>query len=272
MFFPTHTGIKVLAIFCFPLLLALVLFVLIMICNFQKRQHAVLMQLEEMKVVHLRSLLQAQMETEEQTYQKIAREMHDNIAQKISLANLHLNTLNERMPGNVLLQNCHAIMVAALRDLRDLGRSIGPELLLLNGLAYAIRYELELLQNTGKYSGNMHITGDAVFLSPQTELVLYRISQEALHNVVKHAVADIVDVTLHYSVSGLQLTIADNGIGIPLEMTRKSTGMGVHNMHRRARIIGGVCYFKQQQTTGTTLIIKIPVNEKESNNKRHLGG
>src|SRR6185437_9365920 len=100
-------------------------------------------------------------------------------------------------------------------------------------------YELEMIQKTGSYDIQFDTNGKAYRLDRQQELILFRIVQEVLHNIIKHAKATAINVTALFEPETFTLTIADNGIGFDAgkieDHNYEGFGLGIRNMHNRAK-------------------------------------
>ncbi|MEP7254199.1 MAG: histidine kinase, partial [Ferruginibacter sp.] len=162
------------------LILTLVVFITIIIYRYQQKQNAYFKDIETLKASHQNTLLQSQLEIQEQTIQNISREIHDNIGQKLTLAKLHLNTLNYADTGKTILQvNDSVTMISeAINDLSDISHSMSSEIILNNGLIKALEFEATQLSKSGRYKISFSITGNPIFMEANTELVLFRIAQE----------------------------------------------------------------------------------------------
>ncbi len=142
--------------------------------------------------------------------------------------------------------------------LRDISRSLSSETILNNGLEKALEYEIEHLQKSGLFAISFEVTGKTVFLNGQHELVLFRIVQEAINNIIKHALASKIDILLHFEAHELSLQIKDNGRGFSTELNHPR-GNGISNMKRRAITLNGIIEISSAPGTGTCINIKIPV-------------
>src|SRR5882724_8425892 len=174
---PSIQGIIIFVFGITFLLLLLMSFIVTIVYKYQQKQNTYFKDLEELKITHENALLQSQLEIQEQTFQNISREIHDNIGQKLTLAKLHLNTLNFNEKEKTLLQvNDSVDMISeAINDLTDISRSMSSEIILNNGLIKALEFEAAQLRKSGIYSISLSTTGNTVFLSATTELVLFRI-------------------------------------------------------------------------------------------------
>jgi two-component system, NarL family, sensor kinase len=249
---------------CTVLLLALFCtFIVTIIYRYQQKQNVYFKELEELKIKHENDLLKAQLEMQEYTFQNISREIHDNIGQKLSLAKLYLNTIPISMvhPQPTQVNNSIAIISEVINDLSDLARSMSSEMILNNGLLKGIEFEVTQLKKSGIYDIDLNITGDAIFLDSNKELVLFRIIQESLHNIMKHAEATKIDICLNYDNKKLYLNIKDNGKGFIKD--KKSEGSGLINIRRRTTVLEGD-FLIDSGKGGTQLTITLPIKNHKN--------
>lgn len=264
MFNKTDQSIIIFVLTSLFLILLLVSFISLILYRYQQKQNAYLKNIEELKIAHENQLLQAQLEIQEQTFQTISREIHDNIGQKLTLAKLHLNTLSFRHLEKAELKVTDSInMISeAINDLSDLSRSMSSENILNNGLIKALEFEVIQLKKSGIFLVNFSTTGNLVFLDANTELVLFRIVQEAINNIIKHAAADIIDIKLHYNSHLLTIDICDNGKGFNADSN--NCGTGLLNMKKRAKMLNGTLHINSFPDIHTQIKIEIPGNGKKN--------
>jgi two-component system, NarL family, sensor kinase len=154
----------------------------------------------------------------------------------------------------------------AIQDLRDLSRSLDTDYVQQMGLLRSVEYELEMIQKTGTLQTKLNVEGSVYKFDKQKELILFRIVQEILHNIIKHAGATAVAVQFIYTEEALKLTVTDDGKGFDLsplnDENNSAFGLGIRNMHNRARLMGAE--FRMHSTTGdgTTAILLL---HKENN-------
>lgn len=214
-----------------------------------------------MKVTHKNAILCSQVEIQEQTFQHMSREIHDNIGQKLIVAKLHLNTYSSNAASiDPRIHDSIKILTETISDLSDLSRSMSSEQILNNGLIAALEEEVAYLRQTGKYVIELNVSGNFFGTDKSAELVLLRIVQEALNNVIKHSNASRITIEFAYDNAGAELTITDNGCGF-LITKKNESGIGLANMKKRAMIIGGNCTITSKPGEGTSLMIKIPAND-----------
>lgn len=250
------SAIGVLVIILTGLFLLMGLFVLSFFLVYRKNQN-----IKESEIENLNNaLLQTQIEIQEQTLKTVAQEIHDNIGQILSLAKLNLNTFPVVTDAAIQarVDDTKQLIGKAIVDLRDLSRSLHGDKINELGLEQAISSELKILQNTGKFTTGLLITGSPYKLDSKKEMVLFRMVQEAMNNAIKHSKAKNIDVELLYGTEIFQLSVTDNGIGFnPANLQAQQTGIGLKSMQNRAGLIGGIFSVLSGAATGTSIIIKI---------------
>jgi len=234
-------------------LLILALFIIIFLVLYQKRQLSNLKEKQLMKTQFEQELLQTQLEIQEQTLKTISEEIHDNVGQVLSLAKLNLNTFENNSEKK--LQDTKHLISKAINDLRDLSRSMHGDRIAELGLQQSLTDELQILENSGEFRTHLKITGEPYKLTPQKEMVLFRIAQEALNNCVKYSKAKQITVELKYAGGNFFLTISDNGVGFD---THIKTGIGLKSMQNRTALIGGIFNLQSTPENGTSINIELP--------------
>jgi len=209
-------------------------------------------------------LLKTQLEIQEQTLHHISQEIHDNIGQSLSLAKLNLNTLDGDAESNreEKLRSTRDLVSKVIADLRQLSKTMNTEKIMAAGLVNALEQELAQLRRSGLFETSLRIEGQAVKLPPQKELILFRIVQESLNNIIKHAGAHAISIVANYETSQLVLMIKDDGRGFDPSEARDDmeSGSGLRNMKSRASLIGGTLDISSNGY-GTLVTITTPTIE-----------
>lgn len=205
------------------------------------------------------TLLQSRLEIQEQTFKSISQELHDNFGQMLTLAKLHLNTLNlnEREKASEKIDSAIDLLTQTIQSIRDLSRNLHADIISQNGLVHALETEIRLIEKLGILHPVFQVYGQPVPLETNKSLIIFRIVQEALNNVVKHARATILEMSVHFSIEQIKLTIADNGTGFDWTDSNMK-GSGLRNMNDRARIIGAQFDMQPAATNGTVITLTIP--------------
>lgn len=246
-------------------LVLLVLFLVTFAFLFQRRQAQFRAEKQALHEAYQREILQAQIETQNQTLQHVAGELHDHIGQLLSVVMLQLNVLDEDLvqtPHESAVQQTTALVEQALADLRTLSRTLNADAVTKLGLQGSIALELDRIRRTGRYQTQLTVTGEPNRLDQQVEIVLFRMVQESISNALKHARAKTIRVSADYGPNQFVLRIADDGRGFFInpqtDPQKQPAGQGLDNLHRRAGLLGGSCTVLSQPGEGCVVTITLP--------------
>ena len=208
----------------------------------QRRRFRHSQELTELKNTYEREVLKTQLETQTQTFAMISQELHDNVGTLISIGLVHLKSLPETL-GEAVARNvseANRTLDEAMSILRDISRSINPEYIEKLGLSQSIRNELDRLKRTKIFTTNYTTEGEEFPIDPQKQMIIFRIFQEALNNVIKHAQASEIVVSLKFMNPALELSVEDNGRGFVYLSDQGGyvNQSGISNMTKRAKLIG----------------------------------
>ena len=234
--------------------------------------------IEDLKSKQNKLLLETELEIQEQTFQFISKEIHDNVTQGLSLAKLNLNIieLDNISESKLLIHKSTELIAKALSDLNHLSKSLDADLIESYGLIHAIKYEIERWQRLTKNDIEMDVNGELQFLNTNTELLIFRIIQESINNIIKYAKAENIKITICYSSESIKITINDDGIGFDPDtiFTNKKIGemAGLKNMRQRAESLDGKLTIESTPGKGTLLNVIIPINTKLTENDQSSTG
>lgn len=220
--------------------------------------------IDELKLNQEKMILETEIEIQEQTFQFISREIHDNIIQTLSLAKLNLNILDINNPKEMplLVNKSIDLLSKSLIDLNHLSKSLDADLISNHGLLHSLEYELEKWSVSPKIKVSMNVVGDSQYLETSTELIIFRIIQESLSNIIKYAEATNIEIKIVYKETMLLFTITDNGKGFNPEkvLANKKAGekAGLINMKKRAEMVNGKFEISSKINSGTTILVHIP--------------
>ena len=247
-------------------LLILLIFIISFLFMYKNRQQKHRLEMETAQEKYNREILQTQLEIKEQTMKNIAEEIHDNVGQLLSLVVVSLSGIevNDPVKATVKIENSIGIVEKAVGDLRNLSKSLDPENVVNLGLPVLVKFELDMLEKTGVYHTSFNLSGNERRLSKGSELVIYRIIQESLNNIMKHAKASEIIIVLNFMDDHLSVEIKDNGKGFSMEEAGgraiNKSGAGLRNMKNRTSLIGGTFDIKTAALSGTTVSMSIPFN------------
>ena len=243
------------------ILTAVVSFVILLSYLFTTRKNKLLHEKQLMKSQFEQELLQTQIEIQSQTLKTISQEIHDNVGQVLSLVRLNLATIQiqDNDPDQTKITDAKQLVSKAINDLRDLSRSLYGNKIAELGIAEAIENELKILQNSGQFKTSFKVLGEPFKLEPQQEMVIYRMFQESVNNVIKHSKAQNLDVMLTYETGNFTLVMKDDGIGFNTNTQPTSQlGMGLKSMRNRASLIGAKFFVQSSENKGTSINIELP--------------
>lgn len=204
---------------------------------------------------------------QEDERRRISRDLHDDINQRLALLAIAIEDVERQMPlaSPALSDAVHSIahrVTELSEDVRHLAYHYHPSILDDLGLSIAMRRLIEDV--TARNNLEAHVTCEDLptTIAPEIATCLYRVAQESLGNVVRHAKASRIDVTLGRSRMGLTLTLADNGIGFAADHHRPNTGgLGLLSMKERIALVGGTLTIDSEVGTGTTVQASVPLTE-----------
>jgi two-component system sensor histidine kinase DegS len=216
---------------------------------------------------NLRFFLQEITKAQEEERKYIARELHDDMAQILGSLSRRLDNLlrkehSFRSSDVSSLQDVRTLLNKGIKSLNSFIQNLRPSLLDDLGLIPAIRSLTHNLENTDGTLSTFRVIGEERRLTNEIELSLFRIVQEALNNVSKHAQATEVQVTAEFHDSGIILIVGDNGKGFELEGSMDDLPrigqLGLMGMQERVWLLGGSIEVNSRPGKGTTLKVEVP--------------
>lgn len=203
---------------------------------------------------------------QEEERKRVARELHDDLSQRLAVLSIELEQLGQKIekPLN-LRKRVHNLQFQAQEiasDIHRLSYKLHPSKLDHLGLAAAVKSlcdEVSLVQN-GKPKVHFHQSGIPADLPKDTTLCIFRVSQEVLRNCVKHSGAEFVQVVLTKTDHAIRLAISDNGCGFNTRSGLMEKGLGFISMQERLRLVGGEIKIYSQPRRGTRIDASVPLN------------
>ena len=221
----------------------------------------------------LERLTGARMEAEENERRRIAREIHDGLGQMLSAIKFNVEVLEDakglRDADLKKLLEVKQLLDSVMTEAREISHNLMPSVLEDFGLAPALQMLCESTSKRLNISITFRVHGVDERIGDALEINLYRIAQEALNNITKHADAKTVDVQLIRDHTGLKLTIEDDGRGFSASVPSNPggrRGMGLVSMRQRAGTFGGTVRIESNPGQGTTVMVEIP-RKKETKNE-----
>ena len=210
-----------------------------------------------------KQLMQATIDGQERERGEISRELHDNISQHLTTTRIYLEAVKDQAEGQFLemIEQAHKSLVYISHEIRRLSQSLAPPELRDIGLVESIRDLCNLLRNAHTF----RIDFDHEYLKeervPDTmKLMLFRIIQEQINNIIRHAGASSISIKLEADVNELRLAIADDGKGFDVSQVKK--GLGLINIINRIELFDGTADIMTSPGKGCLLQIKAPLGLK----------
>lgn len=205
----------------------------------------------------------AVIEAEERERKRIAGDLHDGVGQLMGAAKMNLSVIGSELTFQDDEQRANfdkamALVDEGCREVRTVSHNIMPNALLKSGLSSAIReFVNKIDQRVIKV--NLYTEGLNERINGNTESVLYRIVQECVNNVIKHAGASQLDISLIKDSDGISLTIEDNGKGFDTSDKSKFDGIGIKNIQSRVDYLKGTVEWDAAPGKGTVVMVHTPV-------------
>ena len=214
-------------------------------------------ELQQERFGRMRSVIDG----EEMERQRLSRELHDGIGQLLIAIKLRLESLLYMDGKDVKnsIQELKKYFDQTIDEVRRISNNLMPSVLEAFGPAIAFR---NLFTDTEELSGlriHFEAKGDFDNLDKKTQTYIYRLTQEALSNIVKHAEASEVWVNLSRNSETLSLLIRDDGKGFSTTLAGKAGGNGIHNMRERVSLLNGQIEIRSAPGKGTTIKVNVPI-------------
>ena len=231
---------------------------------YQKKRFLHQQEVVELREAFNQTLLQSKLEIQEQTLDHISKELHANFSHLVSLININLTEIlphsSDEMKESVT--ETKSLAKQLLSELKALSASLNTDHIIHIGFVKALDNELSRLSKTKKFMVTLSKTGEEFRLRPEHEIILFRLCQEVLNNVIQYAQAKNVITNLIYTDLLLAVEIIDDGVGFDIdEANRRSAekeSTGLLNMQKRARLINATVDVESQPGKGTRVTINIP--------------
>ena len=211
----------------------------------------------------LRKLAALLIAAQEEERRRLARELHDDTSQTLAALAIELASLHRKAAGaehsvRSGLQSVETSVHRLAEGIHDMSRLLHPSILDDLGLEAAIRTECERVSEREGFPVVFEVLDLPAELPKDTALTLYRITQEALHNIAKHAEAQRAHVLLQGEDERVTLEIEDSGKGFDPEQARQNSGLGLISMGERVRLLGGVLRVDSKPGRGARIRVEAP--------------
>jgi signal transduction histidine kinase len=202
-------------------------------------------------------LLRSHLEIQTQAFESISRELHDNVGTLISIAMVHIQSLHARTEKeqHTLTLACN-LLDEGLDSLRDISRSIHPENISRLGWQNAFIAELDRIRKINLFTVHYSVEGEPVIIELGKQVIIFRILQESLNNIVRHSNGNNITVHIRFSHDGVVIRIEDDGKGLGKRNGEpESQGSGLRNMIARAAMLPAILHIENGPRQGTVVTL-----------------
>ena len=233
-------------------------------------QNARLLEERRLNQERLRGLSQQLVQTQEKQFRELARQLHDNIGQDLTAINVNVTLIRKSLPDDCpaglarRLEDTIKLVESTIENLRNSMAEFRPPMLDMYGLTSTLYWYAEQFHKRTAISVRVEDRDlRKTRMPPEVEIGLFRIAQEALSNVAKHAKVQMVDVLLSEENGWVSMTVEDKGVGFSLQDYDSGKHWGLIIMRERAESLGGRFQIESRPGAGTRVIVSLPVAEHE---------
>ena len=248
--------------FIYGILLLLAATLLVGFGILKNRRKNQLLKIQELIIAQKQKTAQAIIQAEEEERKRIAGDLHDSVAQKMVVAKLNLEALGNGLSGineqqKIIYNNINCLLEESAREVRDLSHSMMPQAFSHSGFTDAVKDFLDKI-TVSNLKINFSAAGDFGAIKESTGLMIYRIIQECVQNVLKHAEATRLDIAIIIENNEIDVTIEDNGIGFDTNAVGADS-TGIKNIRSRIEYLNGKLDINCLPDSGTVIAFFIPI-------------
>jgi signal transduction histidine kinase len=215
---------------------------------------------QQQQVISLQSMINGQ----EAERTRVSRDLHDGLGGLFSTIKMYLGSLQQEMPslsGKALFNKSYSMVDTAAEEVRRIAHNMMPQVLLKLGLINAMEDVCANIRAAKLLNVKMEVHGMDIRLNPTTEIMLFRIMQELLNNIIKHAQATEAIIQFVREENRLSVIVEDNGKGFNTLEVEKTGHAGIATIQSRVAYLNGKLTIDSQQDVGTTVMMDFLINE-----------
>lgn len=208
-----------------------------------------------------KQVLISKIKTQEDTMDKISKEIHDNINQVLALSKLNLDiAIMENNQINTNLKLSQDFLIRGIVELNNISKGLGADFIKETGLLRSMEIECERINLMNRTQIYVYTDGDFVRPGEEVEIVLYRIFQEVIKNAMLHGKASEVEIKIKCSGHLIECSFKDNGIGFELDNYNSPNNLhsGLKNIKKRISALDGDLEINSILGSGTNIVVKVP--------------
>ena len=213
---------------------------------------------------HIRKLAGRLITAQEEERRRIARDLHDDLNQKVAALSIEISNMKQRLPGadSSLINELNHLQtrtVELVTDIRDLSHEIHPAILEHAGLLPALTSYAAELNRMEEFDLQLSLPSSSQRIPPTIAIGMYRIAQESIRNVVKHSGMRRAAIALTLDDHSIGMRVTDEGRGFNVAHVRENGGLGLISIEERVLMLNGELEVRSEQGRGTTLEVHVPL-------------
>ncbi len=224
------------------------------------------MQLKDERLKRMSALYDGQ----EMERQRISRELHDGLGQKLIAIKLQLESTSKQNADETktTIDEVKVDFLKIIDEVRQISNNLAPNILNESGIDVSLKNLCDSINRTTKIDIELSVFGDYSTNDPKVKFYIYRIAQEALNNAIKHSGATKIQIQLLGNTDSIILVLEDNGKGFVYDSNFYTPCNGIYNMKERARLLNGTLDIETEPFSGTTIRLKIPKQHSQGKNNQ----
>lgn len=251
------------------LAVALILFIIFHQRRVMRYQH----RIQKLEVKHQKMLLKAAIKLQEEERRRLAADLHDDAGPLLATAKLYLNENFMNLDKTAQLQalfNAKQIIDDTIQLIRNISHSLMPPTLKNFGLSSAVSDFFQKISNSGTLNATSKFHDYKVRLKPERELILFRVIQELVNNILKHSEASFIHLTENDIEDKIVIRLHHDGNGLTqdefLRYTKEKSGLGLKNIQNRMRVLHGEIFYEKDNSLSLfNVTLEIPREDNDEN-------
>jgi len=254
---------RYLLVYMIGVLLIVCTLIILFFIVFQKRKNKLLLDKIKMQQEFEKAFAETNEEIQEQTLKYIGQELHDNIGQLLSVANMQLSILNSEVSEDIKerFTETKDTVKESLSEIRALSKSLNSDVIQNRGFQQSLQTEIDRLNRMKLIDTELVVVGDSsISGNNKDSIILFRILQEFISNTVKYSKAKHLKIDLNYQPDKLIIQAKDDGVGFDISSVETSSGL--INMKSRAKLIEATYDLVSIPNEGVSLTIEYPLSKR----------